>query len=389
MDSGIVLQSASKENDKELLMIFLMKDFIKNHSLEKLSPKIFDSLSQKGLVKPHNLEFLEQEVNMNKIKNVILQNIPNKEILNTSRFLNDFTISEKLGFGGFGSVFKATNKIDKKIYAIKIIEQNNILVLREVENLSLLEHINVIRYHASWIENIDFNEDNKYLKYEPDEEEFSDSIESINSSSDGKISNYLFIQMEKADYSLKDIINQIDYKKKIEIFKQIVIGLEYIHSKNVIHRDLKPANILIVDKKVKIGDFGLSKSVGKSVDNNLTIDTLDGNLTGEMGSVLYSSPEQYEGGEYDYRTDIYSLGIILFEMLNNFDTEMEKNIKITNLKKGMIDESFEKKYYNGDKKYYNGDKKYFNEVNFIKILVNKDYKKRPNAKKILEMIESI
>jgi serine/threonine protein kinase len=382
MDSGIVLQSASKENDKELLMIFLMKDFIKNHSLEKLSPEIFDSLYQKGLVKPHNLEFLEQEVNMNKIKNVILQNIPNKELLNTSRFLNDFTISEKLGFGGFGSVFKATNKIDKKIYAIKIIEQTNSQVLREVENLSLLEHINVIRYHASWIENIDFNEDNKYLKYESYEEEFSDSIESINSNSDGKISNYLFIQMEKADYSLKDIINQIDYKKKIEIFKQIVFGLEYIHSKNIIHRDLKPANILIVNNKIKIGDFGLSKSVDKSVDNNLTIDTLDGNLTGEMGSVLYSSPEQYEGGEYDYRTDIYSLGIILFEMLNNFDTEMEKNIKITNLKKGVIDESFEKKYYNGDKKY-------FNEVNFIKILINKDYKKRPNAKKILEMIESI
>ena len=379
MDSGIVLQSDSKENDKELLMIFLMKDFIKNHSLEKLSPKIFDSLSQKGLVKLHNLEFLEHEANMNKIKNIILQNIPNKEILNTSRFLNDFTISEKLGIGGFGSVFKATNKIDKKIYAIKVIEQNTGLVLREVENLSLLEHNNVIRYHASWIENIDFNEDNKYLKYEPDEEAFS---QSVNSNSDGTISNYLFIQMEKADYSLKDIINQIDYKKKIEIFKQIVIGLEYIHSKNIIHRDLKPGNILIVNKKIKIGDFGLSKSVGKNLDNNLTIDNLDGNLTGRMGSVLYSSPEQYESGEYDYRTDIYSLGIILFEMLNNFDTEMEKNIKITNLKKGLIDDSFEKKYYNGDKKY-------FNEVNFIKILINKDYKKRPNAKKILEMIESI
>ena len=372
MDSGIVLQSDSKENDKELLMIFLMKDFIKNHSLEKLSPKIFDSLSQKGLVKLHNLEFLEHEANMNKIKNIILQNIPNKEILNTSRFLNDFTISEKLGIGGFGSVFKATNKIDKKIYAIKVIEQNTGLVLREVENLSLLEHNNVIRYHASWIENIDFNEDNKYLKYEPDEEAFS---QSVNSNSDGTISNYLFIQMEKADYSLKDIINRIDYKKKIEIFKQIVIGLEYIHSKNIIHRDLKPGNILIVNKKIKIGDFGLSKSVGKNLDNNLTIDNLEGNLTGGMGSVLYSSPEQYEGEEYDYRTDIYSLGIILFEMLNNFDTEMEKNIKITNLKKGVIDDSFEKKYYN--------------EVNFIKILINKDYKKRPNAKKILEMIESI
>ena len=207
MDSGIVLQSASKENDKELLIIFLMKDFIKNHSLEKLSPEIFDSLYQKGLVKPHNIEFLEREVNMNKIKNVILQNIPNKELLNTSRFLNDFTISEKLGFGGFGSVFKATNKIDKKIYAIKIIEQTNSQVLREVENLSLLEHINVIRYHASWIENIDFNEDNKYLKYEPYEEEFSNSIDSFNSNSDGKISNYLFIQMEKVKRPRRKLYN--------------------------------------------------------------------------------------------------------------------------------------------------------------------------------------
>ena len=56
MDSEIVLQSNSKENDKELLMIFLMKDFIKNHSLEKLSPQIFDSLTLQGLVKPKNIK---------------------------------------------------------------------------------------------------------------------------------------------------------------------------------------------------------------------------------------------------------------------------------------------------------------------------------------------
>ena len=255
MESEIVLQSSSKENDKELLMIFLMKDFIKNHSLEKLSPQIFESLSQKGLVKTKNLEFLEHEGNMNKIKDVILQNIPNKQILNTSRFLNDFTISNKLGFGGFGSVFKAINNIDKKTYAIKIIEmnyQNTNFVLREVENLALLDHENIIRYYTSWIENLDFNEDNKYLKYEA-EEEFSYSEQS-EIESNLETSNYLFIQMEKADYSLKDIMNQINYKKKIEIFKEIVAGLGDIHSKNIVHRDLKPSNILIVNNKVKIGD---------------------------------------------------------------------------------------------------------------------------------------
>ena len=372
MDSEIVLQSSSKEDDKELLMIFLMKDFIKNHSLEKLSPQIFDSLSQKGLVKPKNLELLEHETNMSKIKDVILQNIPNKQILNTSRFLNDFTISNKIGFGGFGSVFKAINKIDKKTYAVKITEmnyQNTGIVLREVENLASLHHDNVIRYYTSWIENLDFNEDNKYLKYEA-EDEFSYSKES-DIESNIETSNYLFIQMEKADYSLKDIMDQIDYKKKIEIFKEIVAGLEYIHSKNIVHRDLKPSNILIVNNKVKIGDFGLSKSLNNKENKNI-LDSFYGDLTGEMGSVLYSSPEQYEGKEYDFRTDIYSLGIILFELLNNFETEMEKNIKIMDLKNGKVDKNFNEEH-----------------LKFIKILINKDYKKRPNSQRILEMIENI
>ena len=93
MDSGIVLQSASKENDKELLMIFLMKDFIKNHSLEKLSDQIFGDLVKNDFIKSENLKFLENNSNLDKIKNLILQNIPNKDILNTSRFLNDFNIT--------------------------------------------------------------------------------------------------------------------------------------------------------------------------------------------------------------------------------------------------------------------------------------------------------
>lgn len=375
MESEIVLQSSSKENDKELLMIFLMKDFIKNHSLEKLSPQIFESLTNKGLVKPNNIKILDDTDNMNKIKNLILQNIPNKEILNTSRFLNDFTISDNLGVGGFGSVFKANNKIDKQEYAIKIVEmnyQNTSLVLREVENLSSLNHVNVIRYYSSWIENIDFNEDNKYLKYEADEE-FTESYNS-DRGSNFDTSNYLFLQMEKADYSLKDIINQINYTRVIEIFKEITIGLNYIHSKNIIHRDLKPSNILIINDKIKIGDFGLSKYVNQYTENCLSLEKI-GDLTGYMGSALYSSPEQYEGDKYDYRTDIFSLGVILFEMLNKFDTDMEKNIKITNLKKDIIDEEFKTKY--------------FDELKFIKILISKDYKKRPDTKKILSMIEVI
>jgi len=175
--------------------------------------------------------------------------------------------------------------------------------------------------------------------------------------------------MELADCSLKDIQNNLDYTKKLDIFKQIVLGLDEIHSKNIIHRDLKPSNILLINNKVKIGDFGLSKYI-KS--DHIDLKEIKENNTTMMGSVLYSSPEQLYGDEYDYRTDIYSLGIILFEMLNRFETEMERNIKITELKKGKVESYLEEKY-----------------IRFIKVLIEDDYKKRPDTKKILNMLETI
>ena len=384
---NIYKNTISNDKDKELLMIFLMKDFIKNHSLEKLSDQIFGDLVKNDFIKSENLKFLENNSNLDKIKNLILQNIPNKDILNTSRFLNDFNINDKVGMGGFGSVFNATNKLDKKTYAIKIINmnyQNMEYIIREAENLSLLEHPNIIRYYGSWVEDLEINEQHKYLSYEPESIGLSGSIGSdidlsasigsdidlsVSIGSDIESSKYLFLQMELADCSLKDIQNNLDYTKKLDIFKQIVLGLDEIHSKNIIHRDLKPSNILLINNKVKIGDFGLSKYI-KS--DHIDLKEIKENNTTMMGSVLYSSPEQLYGDEYDYRTDIYSLGIILFEMLNRFETEMERNIKITELKKGKVESYLEEKY-----------------IRFIKVLIEDDYKKRPDTKKILNMLETI
>ena len=377
---NIYKNTISNDKDKELLMIFLMKDFIKNHSLEKLSDQIFGDLVKNDFIKSENLEFLENNSNLDKIKNLILQNIPNKDILNTSRFLNDFNINDKVGMGGFGSVFNATNKLDKKTYAIKIINmnyQNMEYIIREAENLSLLEHPNIIRYYGSWVEDLEINEQHKYLSYEPESIGLSVSIGSdidlsVSIGSDIESSKYLFLQMELADCSLKDIQNDLDYTKKLDIFKQIVLGLDEIHSKNIIHRDLKPSNILLINNKVKIGDFGLSKYIEGKNGKKTHISGINNELTGKLGSVLYSSPEQLYGDEYDYRTDIYSLGIILFEMLNRFETEMERNIKITELKKGKVESYLEEKY-----------------IRFIKVLIEDDYKKRPDTKKILNMLETI
>ena len=377
---NIYKNTISNDKDKELLMIFLMKDFIKNHSLEKLSDQIFGDLVKNDFIKSENLKFLENNSNLDKIKNLILQNIPNKDILNTSRFLNDFNINDKVGMGGFGSVFNATNKLDKKTYAIKIINmnyQNMEYIIREAENLSLLEHPNIIRYYGSWVEDLEINEQHKYLSYEPESIGLSVSIGSdidlsVSIGSDIESSKYLFLQMELADCSLKDIQNDLDYTKKLDIFKQIVLGLDEIHSKNIIHRDLKPSNILLINNKVKIGDFGLSKYIEGKNGKKTHISGINNELTGNLGSVLYSSPEQLYGDEYDYRTDIYSLGIILFEMLNRFETEMERNIKITELKKGKVESYLEEKY-----------------IRFIKVLIEDDYKKRPDTKKILNMLETI
>ena len=359
----------SKHDDRDILLIFLMKDFIKNHSLENVSDEIFSTLEKNNFIKNKHItpEKLEN------VKTKLLSNIPNKDFLSKSRFLSEFTMLDKVGKGGFGSVFKVINKLDKKTYAIKIVNvnsENKNLVLREVENLSLLNHPNIVRYYSSWLENIEMNDTQNYLEYGGDSYS-GDSFSVSSEASDIDFTNYLFLQMEYAESNLKDIQKLLTYNEKKNYFKQIVIGLNEIHSKNIIHRDLKPSNILISDGIVKIGDFGLSRDLNSNNILSITNGIKGMDLTGELGSNLYSSPEQLNGEEYDFRTDIYSLGIIMFELLNDFGTDMEKNIEITKLKKGCDVEL---------------KSKYPDELKFIKILINKDFKKRPSTDKIIEML---
>ena len=112
--------------------------------------------------------------------------------------------------------------------------------------------------------------------------------------------------------TLADIIDDaenIDFKDALFYLYQISLGLSYAHQKGVIHRDLKPGNILINDfGEVKIADFGLARSLEQ--DFKLT-------KTGEVvGTPLYMAPEQFLGHELDHRVDIYSLGIMAFELLS-------------------------------------------------------------------------
>ncbi|KAG4065140.1 hypothetical protein HA402_007537 [Bradysia odoriphaga] len=145
---------------------------------------------------------------------------------------------------------------------------------------------------------------------------------------------YLYIQMQLCKkQSLKDWLklNSLDVRQQqiVPIFKQIVEGVEYCHLKGLIHRDLKPSNIFFsLDGQIKIGDFGLVTDMS-DIPNSPCGD-INGSFltrvkhTEQVGTHLYMSPEQIEGRQYNYKVDIYSLGLIFFELLVVFCTEMER-----------------------------------------------------------------
>ncbi|XP_026280296.1 eukaryotic translation initiation factor 2-alpha kinase [Frankliniella occidentalis] len=146
--------------------------------------------------------------------------------------------------------------------------------------------------------------------------------------------SYLFIQMQLCQKdSLKDWLQSTpkrDYLNIINFFEQIVMAVEYVHLNNLIHRDLKPSNIFFsMDGHIKIGDFGLVTTMLEETDDQRTaIDSSSSSgfsgHTAQVGTELYMSPEQRKGKPYNYKVDIYSLGLILFELLMPFGTEMER-----------------------------------------------------------------
>ncbi|XP_042330548.1 eukaryotic translation initiation factor 2-alpha kinase 3 isoform X2 [Sceloporus undulatus] len=145
---------------------------------------------------------------------------------------------------------------------------------------------------------------------------------------------YLYIQMQLCrKENLKDWMSTrctIEERERTEcllIFLQIAEAVQFLHSKGLMHRDLKPSNIFFtMDDIVKVGDFGLVTAMDQDEEEQSVLTPMPtyDRHTGQVGTKLYMSPEQVYGNAYSHKVDIFSLGLILFELLYPFSTQMER-----------------------------------------------------------------
>lgn len=226
------------------------------------------------------------------------------------KVLNDrYEILEVVGSGGMATVYKAECKLLNRYVAVKVLKDSLRYDLdlkekfnKEAQAAAKLSHNNIV------------------------------SIFDV-----GEIDGLNYIVMEYIDgITLKEYISQnkpIHWKVARNIAIQIGMALEHAHANGIIHRDIKPHNILITkDNVIKVADFGIASAVSSET-------VVAGGSNAAMGSVHYISPEQARGGYVTETTDIYSLGVIMYEMVTGqlpFDGDNAISIAMMKLEKDPV-----------------------------------------------------
>jgi serine/threonine protein kinase/Tfp pilus assembly protein PilF len=215
--------------------------------------------------------------------------------LEAGTILGSYAIGELLGSGGMGEVYRATDTRLKRDVAVKVLrerlsEDSEALARfeREAQSIAALSHPNILAIH-----DVGNDEGISYVVMELLEGES------------------LRARMERTNLSTR---------KAIEIARQIVGGLVAAHDRGIVHRDLKPENVFLTrEGLVKILDFGLAKQdvVSFSHDSETAAPTLGHSQPGTVtGTLHYMSPEQVRGQSVDQLTDVFSVGVMLYEMLS-------------------------------------------------------------------------
>ena len=219
-----------------------------------------------------------------------------------------YELFERIGEGGMSVVYKAKDKLLNRFVAIKILKPEFIhdskfidSFRRESQSAASLSHPNIVNIYDV-----------------------------------GREGNIHYIVMELIEgRTLSDYIKAqgaMSYPKVIALAKQIAAALAFAHKNHIIHRDVKPHNVMITPNgTAKITDFGIAKAVNSA--------TIVDNTEGIIGSVHYFSPEQARGGYVDEKSDIYSLGIVMYEMLTGkvpFDGDNPVNIALMHINGEMV-----------------------------------------------------
>ena len=256
--------------------------------------------------------------------------------------INDFEIIKQIGSGAFSTVSLVKNKKDNKLYALKRVELSKMMSnekdnsLNEIRLLASVNHKNIIAYKESFYEE-STNTLNLVLEY-----------------ADGG-------DLQSKITSHKNIKKYFNEKTIWSIFIQMVYGIKELHDRNIIHRDLKSANIFLMKNGIcKLGDLNVSK-VAKT-----------GLLKTQTGTPYFASPEVWGGKPYGLKSDIWSLGCILYQMAT--------------LKMPFQGNNFKEVYNNISKcKYQPLPDIYSSELDLIiKKLLQIEPEKRPNCNQILK-----
>ena len=216
-----------------------------------------------------------------------------------------YELIEKIGDGGMAVVYKAKDRLLNRYVAVKILRP-------------------------------EFTRDAQFIESFRKESQAAAGLQHpniVNVYDVGKEGNIYFIVMELIDgRPLSDIIEEngpLDYRHVIEIGKQVAAALSLAHKNHIIHRDVKPHNIMITkDGIAKLADFGIAKAISSAT----IVNKEEGGQV--MGSVHYFSPEQARGKYVDEKSDVYSLGIVLYEMLTGevpFDGENPVEIALMHI----------------------------------------------------------
>lgn len=204
--------------------------------------------------------------------------------MSSKLLLGRYEILEKIGEGGMAIVYKAKDRLLNRYVAIKILRP-------------------------------EFTKDDQFIENFRKESQAAAGLSHpniVNVYDVGKEGNINFIVMELIDGKpLSQLIEEkgkLNYKEAINITRQVASALSLAHKNQIIHRDVKPHNILITSSgTAKLADFGIARAVSRA--------SIEEGNDKIMGSVHYFSPEQARGAYVDERSDIYSLGIVLYEML--------------------------------------------------------------------------